>query len=528
MHPAAPPPARPCLQVLCAFVAEDQAKQEWLAAMGVLPLLERLCLDTQPVQSLRATAAATAAAAAVAAGGRQAPAGAAPGTAGAAAAAAAAVPGGGKASWGDWLGGLWAGAARSGPSAAAGGDGSRGGAGGAAQQQAAVAAAAAGGELRAAGIDAVAAVTAAAEQADHGAPVGGAAGAEEVQAGLPLLCLQRQAARLLSMLCLQPQLAASVAGGPWQLWLQAAAGSDDCRLASHASKALLHAQAAAAAAAGQLRAPSPAAVVIRSLLPWRRARQGQLHVTYHDGLHLFNPESPHHAALVAPPHASGLLQDAAELLADVSAAAEAAVAAAAAADVAGGVVSDPWDMQDAALSLAAYDAYTAQQLRRQHPPRQVPAARGGAAAAPRQEVGVGAADGSAVVRLVGGGKAGARGAAASGQLPDADVAGGPVVTSSSGPVPAAAAARQLPDADIVFLHGIRGGPFITWRHGGPLGNSPIARELSRSDCWPAAWLSKDLPNARLISVEYQVGWAGAVGWAGGLGWHRELISVERC
>ena len=68
-----------------------------------------------------------------------------------------------------------------------------------------------------------------------------------------------------------------------------------------------------------------------------------------------------------------------------------------------------------------------------------------------------------------------------------------------------------PEMDIVFIHGIRGGAFITWRQeqafvrGGARGN------VDHSVCWPAAWLAPLFPTARLITAEYA---APATWWEG--------------
>jgi hypothetical protein len=45
-----------------------------------------------------------------------------------------------------------------------------------------------------------------------------------------------------------------------------------------------------------------------------------------------------------------------------------------------------------------------------------------------------------------------------------------------------------PVMDVVFLHGLRGGAFSTWR----LTPSPGGVEDLQS-CWPADWLAADLP-----------------------------------
>jgi hypothetical protein len=98
-----------------------------------------------------------------------------------------------------------------------------------------------------------------------------------------------------------------------------------------------------------------------------------------------------------------------------------------------------------------------------------------------------------------------------------------------------------PEVDIVFVHGIRGGPFVSWRKGhGPVqaaaeGDSAVVaaamvggtagsssskrkgvalkpasaaavhnRHMTQEECWPATWLATDVPNARLLTVEYKV------------------------
>ena len=111
-----------------------------------------------------------------------------------------------------------------------------------------------------------------------------------------------------------------------------------------------------------------------------------------------------------------------------------------------------------------------------------------------------------------------------------------------------------PEVDIVFVHGIRGGPFVSWRKGtapsdpslsgaapehdssvvaaavvgGTISSSSSSsgsrgvkrkgvalkpssaaavhsRHMTQEDCWPAAWLAADVPTARLLTVEYKVG-----------------------
>ena len=73
-------------------------------------------------------------------------------------------------------------------------------------------------------------------------------------------------------------------------------------------------------------------------------------------------------------------------------------------------------------------------------------------------------------------------------------------------------ADVLPEYDIVFVHGIRGGPYVTWRKGG-LPSMPGSRPLTHESCWPTAWLAKDVPGARLITVEYYVSGKQGILWA---------------
>ncbi|CAJ1972665.1 unnamed protein product [Sphenostylis stenocarpa] len=79
--------------------------------------------------------------------------------------------------------------------------------------------------------------------------------------------------------------------------------------------------------------------------------------------------------------------------------------------------------------------------------------------------------------------------------------------------------RNFPPLDIVFVHGLRGGPYKTWR---------IAEEKSSTSShlvekideeagklgtfWPGEWLSSDFPEARLFTLKYKTNltqWSGA-------------------
>ncbi len=65
--------------------------------------------------------------------------------------------------------------------------------------------------------------------------------------------------------------------------------------------------------------------------------------------------------------------------------------------------------------------------------------------------------------------------------------------------------------DVVFVHGIRGGAFATWRREGVQNLQPGHKpgSLDHLYCWPSTWLPQDVPEARLLSMEYA---APASGW----------------
>ncbi|KAL4419867.1 hypothetical protein ABPG75_006965 [Micractinium tetrahymenae] len=70
---------------------------------------------------------------------------------------------------------------------------------------------------------------------------------------------------------------------------------------------------------------------------------------------------------------------------------------------------------------------------------------------------------------------------------------------------------DAPLLDIVFIHGIRGGAFATWRREGVLERGQARESLDRSVCWPSSWVAKEIPEARLLSIEYA---APVSGWEG--------------
>lgn len=53
------------------------------------------------------------------------------------------------------------------------------------------------------------------------------------------------------------------------------------------------------------------------------------------------------------------------------------------------------------------------------------------------------------------------------------------------------------DADVVFVHGLRGGPFMTWRQ-----QEEKGVKNSGTDCWPKSWLVGDIPSIRVLMLEY--------------------------
>ena len=76
----------------------------------------------------------------------------------------------------------------------------------------------------------------------------------------------------------------------------------------------------------------------------------------------------------------------------------------------------------------------------------------------------------------------------------------------------ATTSSDAPILDIVFVHGIRGGAFATWRREGVLERGAARESLEKEACWPAAWLVTALGRqVRLLSVEYA---APASGWEG--------------
>ena len=70
---------------------------------------------------------------------------------------------------------------------------------------------------------------------------------------------------------------------------------------------------------------------------------------------------------------------------------------------------------------------------------------------------------------------------------------------------------EIPQMDIVFVHGLRGGPYKTWRIAEDKSSTKsglvekIDEEAGKlGTFWPGEWLSADFPQARLFSLKYKV------------------------
>lgn len=71
--------------------------------------------------------------------------------------------------------------------------------------------------------------------------------------------------------------------------------------------------------------------------------------------------------------------------------------------------------------------------------------------------------------------------------------------------------KAEPVADIVFVHGLWGGAFRTWRQSNFSNSDLIQQQQQQNDffspppmtkCWPRDWLSNDFPGIRVIAVDY--------------------------
>lgn len=70
---------------------------------------------------------------------------------------------------------------------------------------------------------------------------------------------------------------------------------------------------------------------------------------------------------------------------------------------------------------------------------------------------------------------------------------------------------EVPLLDIVFVHGLRGGPYKTWRIAEDKSSTKsglvekIDQEAGKQGTfWPREWLSADFPQARLFTLKYKV------------------------
>lgn len=71
--------------------------------------------------------------------------------------------------------------------------------------------------------------------------------------------------------------------------------------------------------------------------------------------------------------------------------------------------------------------------------------------------------------------------------------------------------REMPTFDIVFVHGLRGGPYKTWRISEDKSSTKsglvekIDQEAGKQGTfWPGEWLSADFPQARMFTLKYKV------------------------
>ncbi|KAL5679411.1 hypothetical protein ACJX0J_005796, partial [Zea mays] len=85
---------------------------------------------------------------------------------------------------------------------------------------------------------------------------------------------------------------------------------------------------------------------------------------------------------------------------------------------------------------------------------------------------------------------------------------------------AEAASKSVPLMDVVFVHGLRGGPFNSWRIADDKSSTTKAGLVESIDedagkegtCWPREWLAADFPQARFFTVKYKTNltqWTGA-------------------
>ncbi|GKV04677.1 hypothetical protein SLEP1_g16802 [Rubroshorea leprosula] len=104
---------------------------------------------------------------------------------------------------------------------------------------------------------------------------------------------------------------------------------------------------------------------------------------------------------------------------------------------------------------------------------------------------------------------------------DTYVAGASKAEEISGSVTASEGGFQpeIPQLDVVFVHGLRGGPYKTWRISEDKSSTKsglvekIDQEAGKlGTFWPGEWLSADFSQARLFSLKYKTNltqWSGA-------------------
>ncbi|XP_028757654.1 uncharacterized protein LOC114716764 isoform X2 [Neltuma alba] len=81
------------------------------------------------------------------------------------------------------------------------------------------------------------------------------------------------------------------------------------------------------------------------------------------------------------------------------------------------------------------------------------------------------------------------------------------------------AATKLPSIDVIFVHGLRGGPFKSWRIAEDKSStqSTLVEKIDQEagklgTFWPGEWLSNDFPRARMFTLKYKTNltqWSGA-------------------
>uniref|UniRef100_A0A0E0CWC7 DUF676 domain-containing protein n=1 Tax=Oryza meridionalis TaxID=40149 RepID=A0A0E0CWC7_9ORYZ len=105
---------------------------------------------------------------------------------------------------------------------------------------------------------------------------------------------------------------------------------------------------------------------------------------------------------------------------------------------------------------------------------------------------------------------------ASDEYPDSKKGG----DSETGDAPSNTSKYTPPLMDVVFVHGLRGGPFNSWRIADDKSSTTKAGLVESIDedagkegtCWPREWLSADFPQARFLTVKYKTNltqWTGA-------------------